>query len=154
MGVDPRFEEFPGLNSHIKKQKYIKMYMDIADVISKMSYAERKQVGAVIVKDDRIISMGWNGTPAGFDNKCEVDNQTIPEVLHAESNSIAKLAKSTESGHGATLYCTCQPCMECAKLIHQSGIIKVIYRDEYRDNTGVNFLKKANVEVLRWRLQS
>ena len=134
-----------------KDHKYKSMYMEIAEVVSEMSYAERLQVGCVIVKDDRIISMGWNGMPSGFDNQCEDDNhETRPEVLHAESNAIAKLAKSNESGDGASLYCNYSPCMQCAKLAYQSGIKEFIYKHEYRDDEGINFLKSAGVNI--WKI--
>lgn len=133
-----------------KTYKYNRLYMDIAERVAKMSYAKRLQVGAVIVKEGRIISMGWNGMPPGWDNKCEetrwhADSEeetqvTKPQVMHAESNAISKLAKSNESGLGAVLYCTHNPCMDCAKLILQSGIKKVYYQDEYRDSGGIKFL--------------
>ena len=131
--------------------------MDIADRVAKMSYAQRLQVGAVIVKDGRIISMGFNGMPAGWDNNCEFDYTdpqtkitelvTRKEVLHSESNAIAKLARSTESGEGADLFVTHAPCLDCAKMIYQAGIKTVYYRQAYRSNDGVNFLEKSNVNV-------
>ena len=156
--------------------------MDWAERTAKLSHARRLQVGAVIVKDDSVISYGYNGMPAGWDNDCEnkvwdkgaggwlspeeFDEQypyegrheeagrdvryglkTKPEVLHAESNAIAKLAKSTNSGMGATMFITHAPCMECAKLIYQSGIGHVLYRSSYRDTSGVTFLKKSGVKV-------
>ncbi len=133
-----------------------------ADRTAQLSHARRLQVGAVVVKDDSVISYGYNGMPAGWDNNCEdeighvldVDENVVeirlktkPEVLHAESNAIAKLAKSTNSGHGATMFITHAPCMECAKLIYQSGIGHVLYRSAYRDNSGIAFLEKSNVKV-------
>lgn len=131
-----------------KNHKYKSMYMEIAEVVSRMSYAKRLQVGCVIVKDDRIISMGWNGMPSGFDNECEDHNsETRPEVLHAESNAIAKLARSPESGEGAIAFITHQPCMGCAKLLYQSGIKKVYFARGYRSCEGVQFLEKCNIEV-------
>lgn len=156
-------------------------YLKIADVWAQNSRAVRAKVGAIIVKDNMIISDGFNGTPAGFDNTCEVEIEcdvdwdehdsldggaaicmtynndcsrcphhkliTKPEVLHAESNAIAKLAKSHNSSDGATLYVTLSPCLECAKLIIQSGIKRVVYRDKYRNTDGIDLLKRANIEV-------
>ena len=130
--------------------------MDWASRTAELSHARRLQVGAVIVKDDSVISYGYNGMPAGWDNNCEEETRyedggvtlkTKPEVLHAESNAIAKLAKSTNSGLGATMFVTHAPCMECAKLIYQSGISNVLYRDAYRDASGITFLEKSGVAV-------
>lgn len=130
--------------------------MDTAKIFAELSHARRLHVGAIVVKDDRIISIGYNGMPAGWDNNCEdelhqpigrVDLKTKPEVLHAESNAIAKLAKSSESGLGADIFITHAPCMECAKLIYQSGIKRVYFGMAYRDDAGINFLKKSNIEV-------
>jgi len=131
--------------------------MDWAKRTAELSHARRLQVGAVIVKDDSVISYGYNGMPAGWDNNCEdeisyPDSEAITlktklEVLHAESNAIAKLARSTNSGMGATMFVTHAPCMECAKLIYQSGIGHVLYRDAYRDTSGVTFLEKSGVVV-------
>ena len=138
------------------KQKYIDLYMDWAARTAQLSHAVRLQVGAVIVKDDSVISYGYNGMPAGWDNNCEelvyrIAQEPIlktkPEVLHAESNAIAKLAKSANSGLGATMFITHAPCMECAKLIYQSGIGHVLYRSAYRDVSGVTFLEKSGVKV-------
>ncbi len=165
------------------KQKFINLYMDWAKRTAELSHAQRLHVGAVIVKDDTVISYGYNGMPAGWDNNCEdreyMDRgaggwldpdeieerwpfeefnpefdfsrryrlKTKPEVLHAESNAIAKLAKSTNSGLGADLFVTHSPCMECSKLIYQSGIRRVFYAEDYRDDTGLNFLAKSGVEV-------
>ena len=116
---------------------------------AKLSHCDRKQVGALIVKDRMIISDGFNGTPSGFDNCCEDnDGLTKWEVLHAEANAILKVAASTQSCKGATLYITLSPCQQCSKLIHQSGIKRVVYAKAYRDTTGVDFLEKAGVEVI------
>ena len=166
------------------KQKYIDLYNDFAERTAKLSHARRLQVGAVIVKDDTVISYGYNGMPAGWDNDCEnvewcsaggwlspeeieegwpyegtyldADGNTMqgryrlktkPEVLHAESNAIAKLAKSTNSGNRADLFVTHMPCLDCAKLIYQSGISRVWYGANYRDDSGIKFLEKSGVEV-------
>ena len=170
------------------KEKFVSAYMDVAERFAELSSARRLHVGAIVVKDDRIISIGYNGMPAGWDNNCEDkdymsdaggwlspdeiyerwpfeetvvvanDNEsfettmryrlkTKPEVLHAETNAIAKLAKSTESGDGAVLFITHSPCLDCAKLIFQSGIRSVFYRDNYRSTDGVEFLEKSGIEV-------
>jgi dCMP deaminase len=131
--------------------------MDWALRSAQLSHAVRLQVGAVIVKNDSVISYGYNGMPAGWDNNCEdeirypdaegVTLKTKPEVLHAESNAIAKLAKSTSSGDGASIFITHAPCHDCAKLIYQSGISSVYYRSAYRDNAGLEFLEKSGIEV-------
>lgn len=169
------------------KPKFQKLYNNIAHEVAQMSHARRLQVGAVIVKDDRVISMGYNGMPAGWDNNCEdkeymsgdaggwldpdeiyekwpfVEEEhgpyyeyqrryrlkTKPEVLHAESNAIAKLAKSNDSGDGADIFITHAPCMECAKLIYQSGIRRVFFNQNYRDDSGIRFLKASGVEVIK-----
>ena len=170
----------------MKLHRYHELYMDIARRVAEMSYARRLHVGAVVVKGGRIISMGWNGMPAGWDNNCEniewmdrgaggwLDPEEIeaqwpfegiymdkdgeeyvsryrlktkPEVLHAESNAIAKLAKSNDSGAGADLFVTHSPCMECSKLIVQSGIGRVYYSKDYRDDAGIKFLVLSGVEV-------
>ena len=128
------------------------VYLKMADDLSSLSHAERRKVGCLIVKDTQIISEGYNGTPRGFDNGCEyvdhVDHMyTKPEVLHAESNAITKLARSTNSSDGATLYVTCSPCYDCSKLIIQSGIERVVYDESYSKGEGVALLKKAGVEV-------
>ena len=167
------------------KQKYIDYYMDVAERTGKLSHAIRRQVGAVIVKDNRILSYGYNGMPAGWDNNCEDKEwcsaggwlspeeietgwphkgtyldangneiegryrlKTKPEVLHAESNAIAKLAKSNDSGDGADIFITHAPCMECAKLILQSGIRRVFYGSQYRDDSGINFLQRSGIDVI------
>lgn len=154
-------------------QKFIEYYMGLADNTAKLSSARRLQVGCVIVRDQHILATGYNGTPTGWDNNCEdlevtyderdthpsgdwkYDKQTKqwsrlktrPEVLHAESNGLMKIAKSTESSFGATLFSTHAPCMECSKLIYQAGIKKVYYRDAYRSTAGIDFLTKGGIEV-------
>lgn len=133
--------------------KWDTSHMRSALVYSKLSSAKRLQVGAVIVKDNRIISIGYNGMPAGWSNECETTDEygnlptTKPEVLHAESNAITKVAKSTESSEGAVLYTTCAPCLECSKLIHSAGIRKVFYGHEYRSDKGLTFLDKCDIMV-------
>ncbi|MDO5615494.1 MAG: dCMP deaminase family protein [Cruoricaptor ignavus] len=125
---------------------YLKMALEWA----KLSYCKRRQVGALIVKDRTIISDGYNGTPSGSENQCEDENgKTQWYVLHAEANAILKLASSTQSAKGATLYITLSPCKECSKLILQSGISRVVYIDEYSDNEGIEFLKSHQLEVLK-----
>ena len=131
--------------------------MEVAKTFANLSTAKRLQVGAIVVKDDRIISIGYNGMPSGWNNCCEDEIkwpngevkylQTKPEVLHAESNAIAKLARSPESGEGATIFITHSPCMECAKLIYQSGIKEVYYESEYRTDDGPRFLSKSGIKV-------
>lgn len=134
------------------KEKFKRAYMKTAHTFAELSSAKRLQVGAVVVKDDSIISYGYNGMPAGWSNVCEDVTEdgtliTKAEVLHAESNAIAKLAKSTKSGNGADLFITHSPCIECAKLIYQSGIRAVYYANNYRDSRGVDFLKQGGVAV-------
>jgi dCMP deaminase len=166
------------------KQKYINLYKDFAERTAKLSHARRLQVGAVIVKDDTVISYGYNGMPSGWDNNCEdkefmgdaggslspeeIEAQwpfeewvpahsrkirfrlkTKPEVLHAESNAIAKLAKSNNSGHGADIFITHAPCLDCAKLVYQAGIRRVYFGTAYRDDSGIHFLEKSGVEVVQ-----
>lgn len=131
-----------------KKTKYDQAYLRIATEWGKLSYCKRKQVGAIIVRDRMIISDGYNGTPSGFENCCEdEENVTKWYVLHAEANAILKVARSTQSCEGATLYITLSPCKDCSKLIHQSGIKRVVYLEEYKDTSGVDFLRKAGVEA-------
>ncbi len=131
-----------------KQLKYDKAYLRIAREWSKLSHCKRKQVGALIVKDRMIISDGYNGTPTGFENYCEDDEgYTKWYVLHAEANAILKVAGSTQSCKDATLYITMSPCKECSKLIHQSGIKRLVYQIDYKDNSGLNFLEKAGVEL-------
>ena len=131
-----------------KLNKYDKAYLRLAKEWSKLSYCQRKQVGAIIVRDRMIISDGYNGTPSGFENCCEDENNlTHWYVLHAEANAILKVANSTQSCKDATLYITLSPCKECSKLIHQSGIKRVVYQEGYKDDSGLQFLLKAGVEV-------
>jgi len=141
------------------KQKFISLYMDWAERVAQLSHARRLQVGSVIVKDDSVISYGYNGMPGGWDNNCEDEIiveqdekfvktlKTKPEVLHSESNAISKLAKSSNSGSGADIFITHAPCLDCAKLIYQSGIRRVFFGTAYRDNYGVEFLKKSGIGV-------
>jgi len=131
-----------------KQLKYDKAYLRIAREWGKLSHCERKKVGAVIVKDRMIISDGFNGTPTGFENPCEdQEGRTKWYVLHAEANAILKVASSTQSCKGATLYITLSPCKECSKLIHQSGIKRIVYQFGYKDNSGLDFLTKAGVDI-------
>ena len=141
--------------------------MEVAKTFANLSSAKRLQVGAIVVKDDRIISIGYNGTPTGWDNVCEeccdgggpvgagcyhdhcTGPKTKPEVIHAESNAISKLARSSESGEGATMFITHAPCMDCAKLVYQSGISKVYYGTDYRNSDGLDFLQKSGISVLK-----
>lgn len=137
------------------KQKWVDAFMDTAERFAQLSSAKRLKVGSVVVKDNRIISIGYNGTPAGWDNDCEevvevhedggVITKTRDEVIHAEANAIAKLARDGESGSGAYLFCTHAPCMQCAKLIYGAGIFKVYYKNSYKDTNGLVFLEKCDV---------
>ena len=153
------------------KQKFIDAYMDVAERFAKLSSAKRLQVGAIVVKDDRIISIGYNGLPAGWTNECEYKHyvfgnfredpwlfkvededsyyilKTKPEVIHAEANAIAKLARGNESGDGSTMFLTHAPCIDCAKQVYTAGIKKVYYRDSYRDSIGLDFLAKCDIMV-------
>jgi len=141
------------------KQKYIDAHMKVAETYANLSTATRLKVGSIVVKDDRIISIGYNGMPSGWTNECEdiirtgndteakYTTKSKPEVLHAETNAIAKLARSSESGLDATMFITHAPCLDCAKLIYQSGISKVYYRNSYRETTGVEFLLKGGIEI-------
>jgi dCMP deaminase len=139
------------------KEKHIKAYMKTAETFAECSTATRLHVGAIIVKDDRIISIGYNGMPSGWDNNCEYvfrhpqtkmeELVTRKEVLHAEANCLAKVARSSESSEGATMFITHSPCFACAKLIYQSGISKVYFGQHYRETDGVDFLKKCNIDV-------
>lgn len=134
-----------------KKEKFDRSYLEMASVWAKNSYCKRRQVGALIVKDKMIISDGYNGTPSGFENVCEdEDGNTKSYVLHAEANAITKVAKSGNSSDGATLYVTASPCLECAKLIIQSGIKRVVYNEEYRLTDGVDLLRRAGIEVVKY----
>ena len=133
-----------------KENKYDKAYLKMAREWGKLSYCERRKVGALIVKDRMIISDGYNGTPTGMENICEdEENYTKWYVLHAEANAIMKVASSTQSCSGATLYVTLSPCKDCSKLIYQAGIVRVVYIDQYKDTTGIDFLKDAGVEVVQ-----
>ena len=143
------------------KQKWIDAFMDTAERFAQLSSAKRLKVGAVVVKDNRIISIGYNGMPAGWTNECEeVVTPSLPylqgdgpilktkdEVIHAEANAILKLARDGESGNGSSLFCTHAPCIQCAKLIHGAGIQKLYYRDSYRDDNGLAFLEACTIEV-------
>ncbi len=128
-------------------KKFDQRYLEMAEIWAKNSYCKRRQVGALLVKDNMIISDGYNGTPSGFENVCEENGVTKPYVLHAEANAISKVAKSGNNSLGATLYVTASPCIECAKLIIQSGIKRVVYKDEYRLTDGVDLLTRAGIEV-------
>lgn len=131
-----------------KQLKYDKAYLRMAKEWAKLSHCERKKVGALIVKDRMIISDGYNGTPSGFENCCEdEEGYTKWYVLHAEANAILKVAASTQSCKGATLYITLSPCQQCSKLIHQAGIKRVVYINQYKDTSGVDFLEKAGVKI-------
>ena len=144
-------EKYQNEESHPENTKqYLldKRYLEMANIWAQNSYCKRRQVGALIVKNKMIISDGYNGTPSGFENVCEDENNiTKPYVLHAEANAITKVAKSNNSSDGATLYITSSPCIECAKLIVQSGIKRVVYSDNYHKIDGIELLKKANIEV-------
>jgi len=130
------------------KLRYASAHMKAAHIYAELSYCKRRRVGCVIVKDDRIISIGFNGTPPGWPNVCEDDaNVTLPEVYHAETNAIAKLAKSAESGAGASMFVTTVPCLDCAKLIAQSGIKEVYFSEHYRLRDGLDFLEKCGIQV-------
>ncbi len=132
-----------------KQRKYDLAYLKMAHEWAKLSHCTRKKVGALIVKGKMIISDGYNGTPTGFDNCCEDEQgNTKWHVLHAEANAILKVASSTQACDGATLYITLSPCKECCKLIHQSGIVRLVYANEYKDSSGLEFLEKAKIELL------
>jgi dCMP deaminase len=133
-----------------KQQQFDLRYIEMARTWAKNSYCKRRQVGALLVKDRMIISDGYNGTPSGFENECEdEDNKSKPYVLHAEANAITKVAKSNNSSEGATLYITDSPCIDCAKLIIQAGIERVVYGDEYRKTEGIQLLEKARIEIVK-----
>jgi len=137
-----------GQKEKLKREKYIELYMDLAFRISKMSYAKRLQVGSILVKDNNIISFGWNGTPSGWDNVCEDDNfQTKSEVLHSEQNLLMKVARSTNSTEDSIAFITHAPCIQCSKLLYQAGVKEVYYRNPYRCTDGIEFLKKCNIGV-------
>jgi dCMP deaminase len=138
------------------KQKFIDAYMDVAQRFSELSSAKRLQVGAIVVKDDRIISIGYNGMPSGWDNNCEdyihlsddtITTKTKPEVIHAEANAIAKLAKGNDSGDGSTMFLTHAPCIDCAKQMYAMGVKSVYYRDSYKNTDGLTFLEKCSIMV-------
>ena len=131
-------------------EKFDHSYLEMAQIWSRNSYCKRRQVGALIVKDRMIISDGYNGTPSGFENVCEDENGvTKPYVLHAEANAITKVAKSGNNSDGSTLYVTSSPCLECSKLIIQSGIKRVVYQEEYRLTDGIDLLRRAGIEVIK-----
>jgi dCMP deaminase len=140
----------------VMKQKFINAYMDVAQRFSELSSAKRLQVGAIVVKDDRIISIGYNGMPSGWDNNCEdyiqlsddsITTKTKPEVIHAEANAIAKLARGNESGDGSTMFLTHAPCIDCAKQMYAMGVKSVYYRDSYKNTDGLTFLEKCSIMV-------
>jgi len=136
--------------SEIKQLRYDKAYLRMASEWGKLSHCIRKQVGAIIVKDRMIISDGYNGSPTGFENYCEdEEGYTKWYVLHAEASAILKVAASTQSCEGSTLYITLSPCKECSKLVHQSGIKRVVYKEGYKDDSGIKFLEKAGIEVVQ-----
>jgi dCMP deaminase len=136
-----------------KIMKFDNRYLEMAAVWAKNSYCKRRQVGAILVKNNMIISDGFNGTPSGFENICEDENgNTKPYVLHAEANAITKVARSGNSSEGSTLYITSSPCVECAKLIIQAGIVRVVFSDNYRISDGIELLKRANIEVVQINL--
>ena len=137
-----------------KQKRYDLAYLKMASTWGELSHCHRKKVGALIVKDRMIISDGYNGTPSGFENACEdEDNYTKWYVLHAEANAILKVAASTQSCVGATLYLTLSPCRECSKLIHQAGIIRLVYSKAYKDDSGLIFLKKAGVMLTHMKIE-
>ncbi len=132
-----------------KQEQFDRSYLEMAAVWAKNSYCKRRQVGALLVKDRMIISDGYNGTPAGFENICEdEEGHTKPYVLHAEANAITKVAKSGNNSKGATMYVTTAPCLECAKLIIQAGITRLVYKDDYRVSDGIDLLRRAGIEIV------
>lgn len=135
-------------NSEEKQRLIDERYLRMSQIWSENSYCRRRKVGALIVRDNMIISDGYNGTPSGFPNICEEDNVTFPYVLHAEANAITKVARSNNSSDGATLYVTASPCMECSKLIIQAGIKRVVFSDLYRIQDGLELLRKAGIQVV------
>ena len=137
-----------------KQRRYDLAYLEMAARWAKLSHCDRKQVGALIVKDQMIISDGYNGAPAGFDNCCENENgDTHWYVLHAEANAILKVSKSTNNSKGATLYLTLSPCKDCSKLILQAGIKRVVYAKDYKDTSGIDFLKEAGIEIQKIEIE-
>jgi len=143
-------------NQLVEKQSLLdRRYLKMAAIWAQNSYCIRRKVGALLVKNKMIISDGYNGTPSGFENMCEDENnQTKPYVLHAEANAITKIAKSNNSSEGATLYVTSSPCLECSKLIIQAGIRRVVFTENYRLEDGINLLKRANIEVIQIDIES
>lgn len=136
------------MENQLSKQKKLDLrYLRMARIWAENSYCKRRQVGALVVKDKMIISDGYNGTPSGFENICEENNVTKPYVLHAEANAITKLARSSNNSEGSTLYVTASPCIECSKLIIQSGIKRVVYAEKYRLNEGIKLLERAGIKV-------
>lgn len=141
------------------QQKWVDAYLDMAERFAELSHAKRLRVGAIVVKDNRVISIGYNGTPKGWDNTCEevievhedggIITKTKDEVIHAEANAISKLARDGESGKDASMFLTHAPCIHCAKLIYGAGINTVYYRNSYRDENGINFLRKCNLEIIK-----
>ena len=137
-----------------KQRKFDQRYLEMARIWAQNSYCQRRQVGALVVKNGMIISDGYNGTPSGFENICEDDNNvTKPYVLHAEANAITKLARSSNNSEGATIYITASPCIECAKLIIQAGIRRVVYGENYRLTDGIDLLKRAGIEVILMEIE-
>lgn len=137
------------MESNAKQKKLDERYLRMAQIWAENSYCQRRQVGCLVVKEKRIISDGYNGTPSGFENICEDDNNvTKPYVLHAEANAITKLARSNNNSEGATLYVTASPCIECSKLIIQAGITRVVYGEKYRLNDGIELLERAGIEIV------
>ena len=151
---DVRGEKLEVRNKNMEKQKkFDQRYLEMARIWAKNSYCTRRQVGALVVKNNMIISDGYNGTPSGFENICEDDNGvTKPYVLHAEANAITKLARSSNNSDGATIYITASPCIECAKLIIQAGIRRVVYGEKYRLMDGIELLERAGIEVVYFEL--
>ena len=131
----------------MKRRKLDLRYLRMARIWAENSYCRRRQVGALVVKDKMIISDGYNGTPSGFENVCEENGVTLPYVLHAEANAITKLARSSNNSDGSTLYVTASPCIECAKLIIQAGIKRVVYAEKYRLDDGIRLMQRAGIEV-------
>jgi dCMP deaminase len=155
-GLRQKLKELVALKENGMPRKIDYAHLQVAETYSQLSHAIRLKVGAIVTKEDRVISIGYNGTPAGWDNSCEdhtyiddmhVELKTKPEVIHAEANAIAKLAKSSEAGKDADMYITHAPCLDCAKLIYTAGIKKVFYRHAYRSTAGIEFLNKCKVEV-------
>lgn len=143
-------EGFFKYNDPKKQDRYDRAYLRMAKQWAQLSHCHRKKVGALIVKEGMIISDGYNGTPSGFENQCEDESgETKWYVLHAEANAITKVARSTNNARNATLYLTLSPCKECSKLVHQIGIRRLVYMEAYKDNSGVNFLREAGVEVVQ-----